>query len=410
VTSSRKFLLPALVSAAFICANGLCQAADNLPRNAAAKSDLNSDSNTYSKEPITDVTTRLDQFIQQRVEQLKIPGYSLAIIHDGKVVFKKGYGTTDLENGTPVTSKTVFGLASITKTFTGMALLALVDQGKINLDDRLDKYLDGLAKPWQPITIRQLASMTGGILQSMPNETVWSEQFTRVQKEPLASTPGSEFLYSNYSYRTLGSVIEKVSGKKYLDFVRELIIVPLGMTATGTQFAAPAGTLASPYMQQQQNGTSGAARKLPPYRDPAIPFAAGMLFSNVDDMLKYAQALIDGKILSPQGYKTLWVDRPPLSSGKPSNWAFGWGATAPPSFGNRRMLAMNGGVPGVASSILIFPDQKVAVIALSNLRKKPVHKIARDAAQIYFNQERAVDPGEDDIPDAEPAGVRMEAQ
>jgi hypothetical protein len=72
------------------------------------------------------------------------------------------------------------------------------------------------------------------------------------------------------------------------------------------------------------------------------------------------------------------------------------------------MLAMNGGVPGVASSILIFPDEKVAVVALSNLRKKPVHKIARDAAQIYFNQERAVDPGEDDIPDAEPAGVPME--
>jgi CubicO group peptidase (beta-lactamase class C family) len=121
-----------------------------------------------------------------------------------------------------------------------------------------------------------------------------------------------------------------------------------------------------------------------------------MLFSNVDDLLTYAQALMDGKILSPAGYKTLWVDRPPLSTGKPCNWAFGWLVSAPTSFGQRKLVSMNGGVPGVASTILIFPDEKIAVVSLSNLRKKPVNKIIREAAQVYLNQEGAVDAGEDE--------------
>jgi CubicO group peptidase (beta-lactamase class C family) len=159
-----------------------------------------------------------------------------------------------------------------------------------------------------------------------------------------------------------------------------------------------------------QPAGAGAVRKLPPYRNPGIPYAAGMLFSNVDDMLSYAQALMNGKILSPEGYKTLWVERPPLSTGKPCNWAFGWGVSSPPSFGQRKLVAMNGGVAGVASSILIFPDEKLAIVSLSNLRKKPVYKIIREAAQVYLNLEGAGDAGEDDPPGAEPAIVPMEVQ
>jgi CubicO group peptidase (beta-lactamase class C family) len=201
-------------------------------------------------------------------------------------------------------------------------------------------------------------------------------------------------------------VIEKVTGKKYVDVVGEIILAPLGMTSTGTQLTAPAGTLASPYMQQDGEGP---IRKLPPYRNPAIPFAAGMLFSDVDDMLAYAQALMDGKILSQAGYETLWVKRPPLSTGKPCSWAFGWLVSSPLSFGGRRLVSMNGGVPGVASSILIFPDDKIAVVALANLRKKSVNKIVNEAAQVYLKQEKPGDAGDDDT-GAESGGVPMEVQ
>jgi CubicO group peptidase (beta-lactamase class C family) len=415
VSPFKKFLSVALITGSFFNANGLCRAGENFPRIAKANSNTNANANDNANAnatnadvaPVPDVDARLDRLIATRVKRLQIPGYALGIIHNGKVVFKKGYGTTDFDNGSPVTSQTVFGLASITKTFTAVALLALVDQGKINLDDSLDKYLDGLAKSWRSITIRQLASMSGGILKSLPKETVWSEQFKRVQEQPLLSTPGSEYLYSNYSYRTLGSVIEKVTGKKYLEVVREIIIDPLGMTSTGTQLSAPAGTLASPYMQQDG---AGAVRKLQPYRNPDIPYSAGMLFSNVDDMLTYAQALMDKKILSPAGYKTLWVERPPLSTGKPCDWAFGWRVSSPPAFGQRKMVAMTGGVPGIASSILIFPDEKIAVVSLSNLRKKPVYKIIREVAQVYMKEEGAGDAGEEDASEAETGGVPMVVQ
>jgi CubicO group peptidase (beta-lactamase class C family) len=260
VSHFKKFFSVALIAGAFFNACGLCQADDILSRvaranaNAETNAGTNSNTNTGSSSsanpttnanakgagitPRSDVDARLDNLIASRVQKLQIPGYSLGIIHNGKVVFKKGYGTTDFENGSPVTSQTVFGLASLTKTFTALVLLSLVDQGKINLDDRLDKYLDDLVKSWRPITIRQLASMSGGILKALPSEVVWSEQFKLVQEQPLVSTPGSEYLYSNYSYRTLGSVIEKVTGKKYLEVVHETVLDPLSMKATGTQLSA----------------------------------------------------------------------------------------------------------------------------------------------------------------------------
>ena len=330
--------------------------------------------------------SKVDALIQQLVIQRHVPGYAFAVIRDGKVMFKKGYGTTDLEAGTPVTSQTVFGLASVTKTFTALALLALVDQGKINLDDPLDKYIKGLATSWKPLTIRQLASMTAGVPKKIPKETVWAAEFKTAQEQPLLFQPGSGYEYSNLSYRTLGSVMEAVTGKKYLDILHELILDPLAMTITGTQVGVPPQQLAWPF---QPDPSQGGPQKLSGYRDPAIPFAAGMLFSNIDDMIKYVQALMDRKILSDGGYKTMWQDRPPLSTGIPTKWAFGWALGAGEAYGNRATISMNGGVPGVASSVLIFPQEKVAFIALSNLRKKPVYQITHQAAQLYWGTEGA---------------------
>lgn len=121
-----------------------------------------------------------------------------------------------------------------------------------------------------------------------------------------------------------------------------------------------------------------------PYKNPAISFSAGMLASTGDDLVKYVQAMMSRKILSEQGYKTLWYERPALSSGKPSKWAFGWSSEHNPNFGEQFSVAMNGGTPGVASTIIILPDSNSAVIALSSLRKPAVYQIAKDAAKLAF--------------------------
>lgn len=350
---------------------------------------------------------KADAVVAQRVRELNLPGYAIGVIRDGKVIFKKGYGVTD-ENGSPVQPDTVFGLASVTKTFTALALLSLVDQGKINLDDPLEKYVK-VSKAYQPLTIRQLASMTAGVPRGIPNEVPWPEEFKIIQEQPLLFAPGSEYQYSNCSYRTLGTVIEHVAGKPYLEVLKELIFQPLGMTSSGTQLGISPQKLAWPF--SQKNPQAPVVR-LEPYRDPAIPFAAGMLFSNIDDMLKYAQALMNKQIVSPAAYQTMWQSRPPLTTGKPSPWAFGWSCNPKaPAYGNRYLVSMNGGVPGVASTIQIFPDEKVAVVSLCNLRKKVVGQIAHKVAQIYWGTDSADAPKEEPAEGtaSEPGGESQQA-
>lgn len=329
--------------------------------------------------------SRADALVKELVHNENVPGYAIAVIQNGTVIFKNGYGVTDLEKPTPVDSQTVFGLASVTKTFTALALLLLVDQGKIKLDDPLKKYLSNLAPAWQPLTIRQLASMTAGIPKAIPQETMWSDEFKIAQQEPLLFTPGSSYEYSNLSYRTLGSVMEAVTGKSYLEIVQELITKPLGLNSTGTQLNVPASQLASPYAPN----AAGTARKLPPYRDPAVPYSAGMLFSNLDNMITYVQALMDQKLLSPAGYQTMWHERPPLTTGQPSNWAFGWGLAPGTDYGNRPTISMNGSIPGISACVIIFPKERTAFISLANLRKKSVFKIVKQVARLYWGSNGA---------------------
>ena len=317
-----------------------------------------------------DLAQRIDQLVQEKVRELNVPGYSLVVIHNGKTVLQKGYGFADKEAGIPVTPKTVFGLASITKTFTAFALLLLVDDGKVSLDDTLDKYFNDLSPAYKHVTIQQLATMSAGVPVKAIGDHEgmdWQQEFRNVQGRPLDFKPGTQFEYSNLSFRILGGVIEKASGKSYMEFLKERVLDPLGMAQTlptDQTFALP---IAVPY------GPKG--KPLDGYKPTTCNFAAGMLASNTIDMAKYAEALLDQKFLSPAGYRNLWKQRQGLKDeqkGKTSPWAFGWAST------NRNghfQVAMNGGLPGIASSILIFPDDRLIVVGLANVDGDP-HKIA----------------------------------
>jgi len=314
---------------------------------------------------------RIDQLVQDKVRELNVPGYSLAVIHRGKSVLQKGYGFADKEAGTPVTPQTVFGLASITKTFTALALLMLIDEGKVSLDDTLNKYFTDLSPAYQRITIRQLATMSAGVPVKAIGDREglgWQEEFRNVQSRPLDFQPGAKYEYSNLSYRILGGVIEKASGKSYMDFLKERVLDPLGMMQTLPTDQTFAQPIAVPYNEK--------GKPLGGYKPPVSNFAAGMLASNTVDMVKYGRALLQQRFLSPTGYRHLWKLRQELpdeeKGGKPSHWAFGWGST---DRNGHFQVGMNGGLPGVASTILILPDDRLIVIGLANSESEG-HKIA----------------------------------
>lgn len=166
----------------------------------------------------------------------------------------------------------------------------------------------------------------------------------------------------------------------YFDYISKEILAPLGMSSTGTtETLAPTGRVSCQYVPRG-NGEVKAIRP----KDPMTSYSAGMLASSLEDLCTYAGALLGQKLLSPAAYKTYWLERPPLSDGSPDNWAWGWGSKINKRLGVR-VIAMNGGLPGVASTLLLVPDQNMAVVALSNMRTKPVYAIARRALSIYLS-------------------------
>lgn len=333
---------------------------------------------------------RINELVSQELQANNVPGYAIAVIKNGAVIFKQGYGVANIETGQRVTPQTVFGLASMTKTFTAVALLSLVDRGLIGLDDPLEKYLNGLSRPYRQLRIRQLASMTAGVPSTVPREVVWQEQLPMLEEMPLVSEPGSQFLYSNFSYRLLGSVIQAVTNETYFNVVQSVILEPLHMNMTATTVALEGtGLVAQPYDDGKGTEPLHPVR----YKNPEVSFSAGMLATNLDDMIRYVEALLQRQMLSPAAFKTLWYERPPLSTGQPDHWAFGWGARDDAAFGGR-VCAMNGGLPGVASTVILLPDRNCAVIALSNLRKPQVYAIARKVARLVFAIGEPVEPPE----------------
>lgn len=341
------------------------------------------DANAAAPDDLDQRLEQIDAMVTQELRNQNVPAYCIAVIKNGRTVFKKAYGFADVRRRRPNTINTVFGLASLTKTFTALTLLTLVDRGLVNLEDPLCKYIDGLTKPYRNLTIRQLASMTAGVPSVVSREVPWKDQLEILDHTPLVSQPGSQFLYSNFSYRLLGSVIMSVTHRPFLEVVGEVILEPLGMGSTATTtLLQPSGRVAQAYGDNQGNGPL-----LPiDYKNPAVSFSAGMLASTINDLERYVYGLMSGKMLSPDGYRTLWSYRPPLSTGQPSAWAFGWHSGNNNSMGGQHVVAMNGGTPGVASEIIILPDTNCAVIALCNLRKPPIYNIAKVAAKIAFGQ------------------------
>lgn len=330
------------------------------------------------KPPQSAINKRIDDLVNLAIKRGGIAGYSLVVIKDGKVLHQAGYGFADRAHAVPVTPDTVFGLASVTKTFTALALLSLVESGKLSLDDPLSKHLTGLPSSWKNLTLRQLASMTAGVPNDIPREKPWPEEMAIIQTKPLLFKPGSRYSYSNPSYRTLGTVIERVTGKPYLQYLNSTVLKPLDMKSTGSrEDLEKTATVSQPFGVNQSTGRSVLLR----YKPTEISFSSGMLFSNATDMSKYAQALLDHKLLNAGSYKTLFVSRPPLSTGAQSNWAFGWGVERKKAYGGRLVYGMNGGNPGVASTILLVPEEKLAIVGLSNVYAPTAYRIPRMVAQ-----------------------------
>jgi D-alanyl-D-alanine carboxypeptidase len=314
--------------------------------------------------------------IGQQVYQLQLaPGFAFAVLSHGNVVFAKGYGFADLASKTPVTPETRFAIGSITKQFTAAAVLLLAQQGKLSLDDKLAKYVPEMPNADQ-ITLRMLLNQVSG-LHNYPNtkEHEWPlsgaippEKIIAILKTDKPDfPPGEKWAYSNTNYAVLAYLVARVSGMTYAEFLQKNIFTPLGMTSSGSGFAAQAQA-ATPYEWRSRafppEGRAPAFSSADPNISLDLFYGAGSIVSTVQDLMRWDAALMAGKLLNADSMHALWTNGG-LPNGQPVRYAMGFISD---TLGEHREVWHNGYSPKAGGYCFnaIFPDDDLAIAVLSN--------------------------------------------
>jgi D-alanyl-D-alanine carboxypeptidase len=325
--------------------------------------------------PAQDFAAKANDYLTVYAARGKFMG-SVLVARDGHVLFKRSYGSAQVEWDVPNTPQTKFNIASLTKQFTGLAILQLAERGKLNLDDPISTYYTDAPAAWENITLYHLLTHTSGIpgprgLDAYPKGIAQpytpAELIAIVRTKPLESAPGATRKYSNFGYILLGYVIERASGLTYPDYVRQNIFEPLAMHDSGYgSNALIVKRRASGYTFEGDNLRRGA------YVDWSVPYAAGALYSTVEDLLRWDQALYTERLLSRK-----WLDR--LFTPDKSGYNYGWFIRGE---GTSQRIYHEGSHPGFSAFIARYPADKTLVVVLSNLETAPVGKIAEDLAAL----------------------------
>jgi CubicO group peptidase (beta-lactamase class C family) len=307
---------------------------------------------------------------------------SVLIARNGTVLVRQGYGEADREKHLVNTAQTKFRIASLTKQFTAMAILILQAQGKLNVHDRICTYLSNCPTSWQTITIHQLLTHTSGIpdfasfpdfqttqgLPSSPTQTI-----ARFKNKPLDFQPGKKFSYSSSGYILLGAIIERTSGATYEAFLRDNIFAPLQMVNSG--YDHNNGDLAVGYRDQ----TSVPAD----FMDTTIAYATGGLYSTVEDLYRWDQALYTDKLI-PKNLRDMMFTPFVLTSDRSGlHYGYGWGIGEED---NHLLVSHEGVINGFHSVIARYPNDKTVIIILGNRQDMNLFEMRTQIAKIVFGE------------------------
>ncbi|ATC25912.1 serine hydrolase domain-containing protein [Caulobacter vibrioides] len=344
-------------------------------------------------------TAAIERLVQSEMASRRIPGLQLAIVKNGKVIFKGAYGQSDLETAKPVTDRTVFGINSISKAFTGVAAMQLVEAGKLDLDASVTQYLQELPPAWKPITVRQILTHTSGLPEIIDDNTRLIDgaepdaAWARVQELPLRYAPGTQYAYNQTGYALMGKIIEKLSGKRFVDVVGEGQFKAAGMAQA--RFGNTADTvpeLARLYtyltLQITDMRTVGVERSETPLARqevwPAYMHPTAGVQATATDLAAWVIALQKRKLVSEKGLQQLWTPQQlPDGSYRGFNktingYGLGWPVirraehpAITPTGGNR-------------AAIFIYPKDDLTVIVLTNLLGASPHSFVDKIAAQYI--------------------------
>jgi D-alanyl-D-alanine carboxypeptidase len=327
--------------------------------------------------PLAVHADKVDDYIKVQMQRKHIPGLSLAVVKDGRLLKAKGYGLANVETNTPATAETVYKIASISKQFLATGIMLLMQDGKLSLDDKISKYLDGTPDTWKDITVRHLLTHTSGLVEDPPGFEPYKVQpdadvIKLAYATKLLFAPGEKFSYSNLGYFVLAEIIHKVSGKPWSELITERLFAPAGMIATRT-------TTTTDIVAHRASGYEWRKDKLENAENWVAVRPSGAFLTTVLDMAKWDVVLNSESILKSSLREQMWTPVK-LNDGTTVPYGFGWGLT--PWQGHKR-VAHNGGLPGFLSDYEHFIDDKLTVIVMINSTSADPGKIALNVAGFY---------------------------
>jgi len=322
-------------------------------------------SQTEAKLP-QDLLSKIDLAAQDVLGQTGVPSASVAVVKDGAIVYLRAYGDARLEPKTPAKSEMRYSIGSISKQFTATSVLLLQEEGRLSLDDTVGKYIPNLTRA-NEVTIRQLLSHTSGYQDYWPQDYVPPFMMQPITsdkildmwaRKPLDFDPGTRWQYSNTNYVIAGVIVEKVSGMPLLQFLQTRVFNPLGMKCVANIDQEKLGdTDATGYMRYGL----GPLRQAPKEGQGWL-FAAGELAMPTGDLARWDISIMDQKLLKPASYQDLETEVR-LKSGVGTQYGLGVDVTM---FSEHRMLSHGGEVSGFTTQNNVFPDDRVAVVVLTN--------------------------------------------
>jgi CubicO group peptidase (beta-lactamase class C family) len=306
------------------------------------------------------------------MEREGLPGLSVAVGVAGQVVYSEGFGLADLENRVPVTPLTRFRIGSVSKSVTSVALGLLAEQGRLDLDAPVQRYVPSFPEKRWPITSRQVAGHLAGIRHYLGTENLLARRWPSVtagleifSADSLLFEPGTKYQYSSYGWNLLSAVVEGAAGESFLAYMRRAIFEPLG--APG--LVAEHTDSIIPYRARfYERGADGALRNAP-FVDNSYKWAGGGFLGSTEDLVRFGFGVMKPGLLQQRTIDMLFASQR-LRDGTATDYGIGWGVAADSA--GRRMVAHTGGSVGGRAVLLLYPDHDVVVAMLANAQHAPM--------------------------------------
>lgn len=331
--------------------------------------------------------SQLDSLVRAELERTLTPGAQVAVAHNGRVIYAKGFGVADIELGRPVTAQTLFRVGSVTKMVTGAVAAELAADGTLDLDAPIRRYVPGLAgRRVGTVTTRQLLHHTAGwIDNAVPfgrmGEAALGEVMDHVSDSLFFADPGRIISYSNPGYSMAGYVAERTSGQRFGSLAEERVLRKMGMPHATFR---PLHAMTRDFSQGHVGQPTNPGTVVRPFTENTAQWAAGFLMASAQDMARFAIAVMDGgmldgeRVLSARAVELMTAPGPTVPGDSVQRYAFGLMLGRS---GAHRVWQHGGAINGFDAQVTMFPDQRLAVVVLDNRSGNPLQGIVTLAAR-----------------------------